>query len=169
MHIRDIDEEAGQDLTRLQSSVTPLRWARALKYHRHDDRLRCLGAGLLLKRVLGVERDEDLSYGPYGKPLLAASFVPCGANKAGSRRHFSLAHGGDYVILVTHDSPVGVDIEPISPEHDETFLRDWTAREAILKLTGEGFQRDPLSIDLNTAPYTLEYHLFNSHVYCIAV
>lgn len=129
-----------------------------MKFRQHDDQLRCLGAGILLHRVLGVEHDDDLLYGPYGKPFLA-----------NGGPEFSLSHAGEYVILVTHDTPVGVDIEPITPEHDEAFLREWTAREAIMKLTGLGLQLGPESINLNTNTYKLEHYTINNHIYCTAV
>ena len=49
----------------------PARYARSQKYLRREDRLRCLGAGFLIHRVLGIE-EKKLQYGEYGKPYMYA-------------------------------------------------------------------------------------------------
>jgi len=43
-------------------NLMPNRYTRALKYLRREDRLRCLGAGLLLHRVLGRDTMRIASF-----------------------------------------------------------------------------------------------------------
>jgi len=63
--------------------------------------LLCLGAGLLMNRVLGIE-ERELQYGEYGKPY------------ALGKAEFSISHGGNWAILSVGSQPVGVDIEPMN-------------------------------------------------------
>ena len=78
IHIQTIDTIPGEALMELM----PGRYVRSRKYLRREDRLRCLSAGYLLHRVLGIAESE-LQYGEYGKP-----FVP-------GSTEFSLSHGGN--------------------------------------------------------------------------
>ena len=80
--------------------LPPARRARALRYLREEDRLRCLAGGLLMRRLLGVHADGQVVEGPHGKPRLA-----------GKGPQFSLSHSGGYAVLAVGDSPGGVDIE----------------------------------------------------------
>ena len=84
--------------------LMPLRYARSLQYSRQEDRLRCLGAGVLLHHVLGID-ESALHYGAYGKP-----YVP-------GNVEFNLSHGGSWVILASDSRPLGVDIEPLQEKH----------------------------------------------------
>lgn len=131
-------------------SLMPNRYARALKYLRREDCLRCLGAGLLLHRVLGIE-EHALQYGAYGKPY------------APGKAEFCISHGGNWAILAADQHPVGVDIEPMNnanlsvarrvftAEELSWMQRDplprfhilWTIKESIMKATGLGLQLDP--------------------------
>ncbi len=116
------------------------------------DALQALVAGYLLKRYLGISKDEQLTYNVYGKPSLASSET-C----------FNISHSGDYVVLAIADCEVGVDIEKVMPFHEATvkkvlckkqkeelyktegqarnekFTQMWTQCEARLKLKGIGF------------------------------
>lgn len=128
----------------------PLRAARSRRYLHREDQLRCLGAGALMHRVLGIEENE-LRYGPTGKP-----YVP-------GRGGFNVSHGGDWIVLCADRGPVGIDIEPIAQKNLELarqvttadewlwmqedplirFHLLWTCKESILKATGLGLQTDP--------------------------
>lgn len=116
--------------------------------------------GLLLARVLGAVCDEQLTFGPAGKPALAAG-TPC----------FSVSHGGGLVALAVSDADVGADVERIpaaygpaqraaarrilpaerfaaldaAPASDapRLFALAWTRTEAVLKAAGSGFGVDP--------------------------
>jgi 4'-phosphopantetheinyl transferase len=93
---------------------------------------------------------------------------------------FSVAHGGDLLVLAFADStPVGVDVEPIGALEDvdpelleftltaterlrmqevpaaqrtRTFLHHWTAKEAILKALGTGLDVEPQAVTLPPHP-----------------
>ena len=143
---------------RIWRVVQPDRLARAGRFLREEDRLRCLAAGLLLSDILDVHSDSDTELNIYGKPLLKLGLP-----------FFSLSHSGEYAALAVADVPVGVDIELIQPfdissakscfteneygwlakqHNDEAFYRLWTAKEAVLKADGTGFAADPARFDV---------------------
>ena len=122
---------------------------RRLAYARtHSDLT--LGAGLLLASVLHVHRDEDLVFGPQGKPFLA-----------GNRPEFSLSHSGAHVLLGVSDAPLGVDLERMDRRINESVQRRiclpqeqgldpltvFTRKECAMKLTGLGFSLPLQEID----------------------
>jgi 4'-phosphopantetheinyl transferase len=136
----------------------PARLAKTLRYLREDDRLRSLGAGLLLRRFLGVRSDRDILAGPNGRPFLRAGGP-----------HFSLSHSGGLVALSVAPSPHGLDLEdlgralrpdrvaprimgpgelamnPGSERDPGLLLPIWTRKESVMKATGQGFGLDPRS------------------------
>lgn len=101
----------------------------------------------LLARMLGrPARQLKIEYTPLGKPYLP-----------NSRVQVSISHSGPWVLCAAHEGAVGADIEVLKqPDfrlcqkiatpgeqayigHDaRRFLEVWTAKEAYLKLTGEG-------------------------------
>jgi len=134
----------------------PGRFERALQYRFREDRLRCIGAGLLLTKVLGI-REEELAKGTYGKLFLPGS--PVG---------FNLSHSGDLVVLATGEGNVGVDIEKYFPRHlnlakkvytpeeikwmeedpEERFFRLWSMKESVMKALGRGLSLAPESFSV---------------------
>lgn len=132
------------------SLLTPKRRKTAEDYQDQTARRRVIGAGLLLRKVLGVKRDSDLNRNEYGKPFLAAGGP-----------QFSLSHAGHYAALAVSKIPVGLDIEQIKEEYpailrryflpdelewldrapsDEWFYTLWTRLEGVLKAEGTGFE-----------------------------
>ncbi|MDR1109944.1 MAG: 4'-phosphopantetheinyl transferase superfamily protein [Deltaproteobacteria bacterium] len=133
--------------------VAPARRAKALALKRPRDRQRSLLAGLMLREVLGVSRDEDLEYGPQGRPSLA-----------GGGPSFSLSHSGPYVALSVGRPVHGIDLQEtrtrpvpdslarwaLAPEELAEFgqnpdpclfTRIWTMKEAFVKATGLGLSQ----------------------------
>ena len=98
--------------------VTDTRRARIGTYVQPSDQARCLVAGLLLRKICGVTDDAQLYCGENGKPYL----------KNGGM-YFNISHSGDYVVLATADSEVGVDIEKIVSADDAVADRCFTAEE----------------------------------------
>jgi len=151
IHIQTIDTIPGEVLMELM----PGRYVRSRKYLRREDRLRCLGAGYLMHRVLGIAESE-LRYGEYGKPCTPG------------RAEFSLSHGGNWAVLATDSYPVGVDIEPMNAANLDIAQRVftagelrwmqidpvprfhmlWTIKESIMKGTGLGMQLNPAQFDV---------------------
>ena len=131
-------------------------------------------ARLLLRLLLGtyyrreVARTE-FTYGAHGKPSLDAV-----GQALAPGLDFSLSHSRGFVaVALSHAGPVGVDVEEgvctperaarlaprvldpaalalflslSSSESVGFFLSQWTAREALLKATGEGLTRDPRTL-----------------------
>ncbi len=114
-----------------------------------------LGAGLLLASILDVHADEDLIFGPQGKPSLTKGWPL-----------FSLSHSGDHVLLGISERPIGVDMErkerTVPPavrkriclpcEKGLDPLTVFTRKECAMKLTGLGFSLPLKEID-TTIPY----------------
>lgn len=151
IHIQTVEHIPCEHL----KALFPKRYAKAQRFLRREDRLRCLGAGYLIHHVLAIAEDE-LQYGEYGKP-----FAP-------GRKEFSLSHGGNWAILAADDHPVGVDIEPLNvanldvagrvftanellwmqPGSLERFHVLWTIKESVMKATGRGMQLDPAGFEV---------------------
>lgn len=126
---------------------------KVMKYLQANDRKRCLGAGILLARILPLygEDPEKIICGPEGKPRA-------------ENVHFNLSHSGNLVICAVGEEAVGCDIEKIGEEiqgvakrffhrneaeylqkfqgqeRNEMFFRLWTWKESYIKMTGEGMR-----------------------------
>ncbi len=132
---------------------------RALRFHRHEDKVRFVAARAALRRLLGARMrccPQSLRFtaNKYGKPRLA---VACSADPA---PYFNVSHAGDFALIALSDRvPVGVDIERRDPHCDVAglsrqvlstlerqlpgerrldFFEYWTAKEAVLKAMGLG-------------------------------
>lgn len=134
-------------------------------------RLQCLGAGLLLNKVLMQHGllSEDIYEDSNGKPIVDGI-------------SFNLSHSGDLVICAVSEKPVGCDIEQIKDapkkvaersfsetenEHlqqfsgdvyNREFFRIWTKKESYLKMTGTGI-RVPLNLLEIKDCYIQEYEI----------
>lgn len=142
------------DLTEALAAVSAERRTYALRYRREEDQRLCLSAYLLLQRALreeyGLSEVPPFCIGEHGKPALEGY----------SDIHFNLSHCQEAVACVVSTHPVGIDIEMVdsydeallpttmnekeqqmileSPHPESTFIRFWTMKESLLKLTGEG-------------------------------
>lgn len=138
------------------------RLARFNRYQRRDDRQRCLGAGLMLHRVLGD--CSSLAKSIYGKPYLAHKKRLNASPE--SDLAFSISHSGTYVVLaLATRGLIGCDVQQQEEQnyhrlaqkafHAEelrqleasldkklTFYRLWTLRESFLKACGCGLALD---------------------------
>ena len=143
------------------------RLIKAARFHRLEDRHRCLLSGILLRTALmraGVCPDLDrlLRPGALGKPQFPQ----------GLALHCNLSHSGGWVACVVHSHPVGVDVETIDlvepgmmkrigtpseqawlmrqpkPEKTRAFFRLWTLKESLLKALGTGLSLDPRMVEL---------------------
>lgn len=138
--------------------ISPERREKALKFRFEQGQRECVLAYLLLKRGLkemyGIDGNPRLSEQPDGKPILTDY----------PHIHFNLSHCKEAVVCVIGDEPVGVDVERVgryneslarqvlndeemqnveaSDSPDREFIRYWTKKEALLKLTGEGIRDD---------------------------
>lgn len=132
--------------------------------HQEDDRIRSLGAGLLLKNVLTANHlDGEIIYGKQGKPYL----------KNNKEYFFNLSHSGDYAVCALADFEIGIDIQIQKPmnfkicdrfftrdekefimkeaefiEREKNFYTIWTRKESYMKYTGLGMKQDIRNISV---------------------
>ena len=145
---------------------------RAGRFRFERDRHRYVRGRAFLRRSLAVRLARspagiDLVEGPNGKPALA-----CGS------LDFNLSHSGGLAVLaISTKGPVGLDVELLDRRVDADALAEacftpfersvlaslppgerirrffifWTAKEARMKLTGEGMALAPREIELDLA------------------
>ncbi|MGE7888617.1 4'-phosphopantetheinyl transferase family protein [Bacillus cereus] len=144
------------------------------RFIRHKDAYRTLLADILIRIVIRNKfkmkiHEIKFDSNKYGKPYL----------KSPNKFSFNLSHSGDWVVCVTHQSDIGVDIEKIQSidlniaqhcftkeeycdletkqEHQqlEYFYDLWTLKESYIKAIGKG-----LHIPLNS--FTIRKHCSNN-------
>ena len=154
-------------LARWMAGGSPGRRARASRYHRAADAIRCLASEALLGHVLRDECQIDLTVRTLdvtaeGKPFLADH----------PRVAFNLSHSGEWVACAIGAAPLGVDVEVARPMDDlpasqvmsaveldrflaldadsrvDDFYRLWTLKESVLKALGTGLSLDPRLITI---------------------
>ena len=149
-------------LSRLESWLSPRERERAARFRFRSDRMSYVASRGTLRQILGMYLGRaparlDLRSNARGKPRLA------GQTGAGGIR-FNLSHSGFLTLLAfARGREVGVDVESIRPEIAEeglerfftseearrigstpaseraaAFFRCWTAKEALLKASGDG-------------------------------
>ena len=170
--IASLDE---QQTERLLLALPEWRREVAMRYQHLAGRRESATAYLLLLEALqqqyGINEAPHFVIGPHGKPsLLEFPHI-----------HFNTSHCHKAVICAVGDTPVGVDIEGRRSIRDSLvdytmnavekeriaraedpemeFLKLWTAKEAVVKLSGEGIQdniRDILTLakDRNISVHT---------------
>jgi len=140
----------------------PERFKKSKQFVFKEDRLRCIGAGILLYEVLKLE-DKDVKKGEFGYPYSDSI-----------REYFNISHSGDYVVLAVSDNKVGIDIEQNTGIKDDEilpvgrtvytenelkwifegidkrkrFFMLWTLKESISKAFGMGLTIDVQSFDV---------------------
>ncbi len=158
-------DRAENNLSHLESTLSPEEKARADRFHFANDRNRFVAARGLLRELLGryihqSPADLEFSYAKYGKPSLAGE-------NASSGLCFNVSHSAGMVVYAFAKARnLGIDVERVRPEfggediakryfssHEMTNLRTlppearaegffhcWTRKEAYLKATGMGLQ-----------------------------
>lgn len=123
----------------------PERYEKSKRYKSNDDRLRCIGVGILLAKAFGFT-NTDIKLTEKGKPY-----------SLNTNKKFSISHSGDYCVLAVSDNEVGIDIEKINTKHlvvadkvltpaelerfnenVDLFFDFWTMKESISKALGIG-------------------------------
>ena len=163
MHKLFIDSDIHNfNLQEALGEISASRREKALKFKHEQGQRECVLAYLLLKRALmevyGIEGNPEMVEQEGGKPML----------KDHPEIHFNLSHCKSAVACVIGDEPVGVDIDRIrnynaqlarhtmndnelqeienNADEARAFIRLWTKKEALLKLTGEGIRSDLKSV-----------------------
>lgn len=171
LNARALTDHKDEALRRLSAR----RRAAAKSMVKEKDCLLQCAAGALLRYALGVTDESVFTIGEYGKPSL-----PDGPQ-------FNLSYAGGYAaLLVGHDEPVGVDIEPalrpdVLPrkmltaeemawlsEHTaaEDYCLFWTRLESALKAVGCGlvFTKRDFSLLREDDPWYWDSRIHDGHV-----
>ena len=152
------DDIAGFDFEAALPLLSEQRRLQALKFKHEQGRKTCAMAYLLLCQALrqeyGITELPVFEYGEHGKPFIVGH----------PDIHFNFSHCSEAVICAVSDQPVGVDVESIreykeslarytmndqeleqiarAERPDVEFIRLWTMKEAVLKLSGRGIVDD---------------------------
>ena len=142
------------DLHAAMPLLPSFRREQALRFRREIDRRQSVAAWLLLReacrRELGLDEVPPLAWTEKGKPWFPS--LP--------GVHFNLSHCPEAAVCAMDSAPVGIDVEAVRPLDEDllahvmspaeqaeiladaapgtAFMRFWTRKESILKLTGEG-------------------------------
>ncbi len=168
IHTATLDDDQDIPLKRAEMLLSPSEWARASHFRFTRHRNRYVRARGFLREQLGFSTGSaaatlPIYEGRYGKPFLPGGPV------------FNLSHSCDVAVLaIGGQIDIGIDIELFdrvldttglertclnqteqqalyansSDIHQNQFLAFWTAKEARMKMTGEGMVLPPLGISL---------------------
>ncbi len=153
------DNLAEFDLESALPLLDPSRREEALRYKSRSLQVQCAAAWLLLKRaikeVFDINEMPAIVTGEHGKPYFI-DFPDI---------HFNLSHCREAVACAVSNRPVGIDIESVRTTLNQSvaryvltddeleavnnavipeleFIRYWTLKESIVKLTGKGIADD---------------------------
>lgn len=152
------DDIEGFDLASAFEEVSVQRRTHAQRYLQEQDRRLSVAAYLLLCKGLseefGIVDKPEFGFGVHGKPFLIGH----------PDIHFNLSHCDGVCACVISSHPVGIDVERILHYEDDVmrltmnetelehirrsenpeaaFIRLWTMKESLLKLTGQGLCDD---------------------------
>lgn len=173
------------DLQEALQTISEQRRQQALRFKHEQGQRLCVAAYLLLKRALreqeGILENPVFAYGPHGKPSIVGH----------PELHFSLSHCKEAAVCVLSRHPIGIDVESIGryretvahyamsdaevarieqAEHpDVEFVRLWTMKESLLKLTGEGIN-DHMKYVLKDIPersFTTVEEIEKNYIYTV--
>ena len=155
----------------LYERSSPERKARADRYRRQEDKLRCVTADALLQRALGTDC-YPIQKGENGKPFV----------KDRPDFHYNLSHSGRYVVIAWGNTEVGIDVQQhdatadlegigarfftsdeliyireCADQRTERFYEIWAKKESRLKYTGEGLRRNMRSFSTLTREHPIRY------------
>lgn len=178
------DDIAGFDLEGALPLLSAQRREQVLSFRHELGRKTSAMAYVLLCRALreefGLRELPQFGYGEHGKPYIVGH----------EDIHFNLSHCREAVVCAVGVRPVGIDVESIREYHDSLvrytmnaaevrqieesaergveFIRLWTQKEAVVKLSGRGITdgiKDVLT--LNTLP--IETHVVRERGYIYSV
>lgn len=166
----DIGDGGPLDYTNCWQALTPLEQARAERFRFDLHRNRYVRAHGHVRHILAAYMDVapseiTLQTGPRGKPFISSHDL-----------YFNMSHSADTAVYaVTQSGEIGIDVEMFDRKVEiddlsrhyytkaeqgalaalteaasrrELFFWLWTAKEARMKVTGEGLALDPRHIDV---------------------
>ncbi|MBP5376111.1 MAG: 4'-phosphopantetheinyl transferase superfamily protein [Bacteroidaceae bacterium] len=193
----DLDAVSTEELEQAIASLPDWRREKALRFKHEQGRKECAFAYLLLCQALrehyGITEKLSFIMGEHGKPELDFNVNPNSKlSTLNSKLYFNLSHCKNAVACVVSDQEIGVDVETIgryseslarhvlspdefdlvasSPTPQIPFIRLWTQKEAIVKLTGRGIDDDlpNLLFKYNNVVLHTEEHLDKGYILSIA-
>ncbi len=149
--------------TKMQD-IDRIRVEKIEKFSKTGDKLRCMGAGLLLNYIRHQYHIAgELLTDKFGKPYFSGSDI-----------HFNLSHSGGYVIIAVSEEKIGIDIQRMKQDkhriaeknflpsecryineiEDEAVMQQrfceiWTMKEAYLKNIGIGLRKPLNSFEIS--------------------
>lgn len=158
----NLEEISNEDVERLINNLPPQRREKARQFKFALGRKECALAYELLCKGLreeyGIEEKPVFRYGEHGKPSIIGH----------EDIHFNMSHCKNAVMCYVSDKPVGIDCEAIDRGNESLinytmnaeerkqincsasplteFIKFWTKKEAVLKLSGEGINDDVKSV-----------------------
>lgn len=158
--VEDINDYTDVNYMLFTAEMDPERQQKAFSYAREEDRMLCILADNLAKRMISESYDiypQMISFyrDANGKPRCLNSFAK-----------FNISHSGTKVACAVSDNEIGIDIE-INRSHpsttidrfatenekkyidkaEENFLKIWVLKEAYVKCTGEGINGNLKNIE----------------------
>ena len=159
------------------------RREQTLKFKHLLGRKTCAAAYLLLCEALrkeyGITEKPIFEYGKHGKPFIIGY----------PDIHFNISHCREAVLCVVSSRPVGVDVESIrsykdslveytmnsqeiakinqAPRPEVEFVRFWTMKEAVLKLSGEGISKDLKTVLTGQKQIETQVNMEKNYIYSI--
>ena len=154
LHTLHIDKIRTMDFSWMKEAM-PERWNKAHRFLKEEDRLLCLGAGILLRDFAGIKSEKEISFNGYEKP-----FSP-------GKKYFNLSHSAEICAIAVSDEEVGLDVEKLEavfPDEAKTVFTEeekiwagdsserayeiWTMKESVMKAIGMGFSFEPESFSV---------------------
>jgi len=173
------------DLRQGLLSISSQRREQALRFRHEQGQRLCVAAYLLLKEALaeqeGITENPLFEYGEHGKPFIVGH----------PELHFSLSHCREAAVCVLSRRPVGIDVESVgrysesvaryamndselrliseAPRPEVAFIRLWTMKESLLKLTGEGINDHMKEVLVGEPPerFTTVEQLEKKYIYTV--
>ena len=178
------DDIARFDVEAALPLLSEQRREQCLKFRHELGRRQCAAAYLLLREALrreyGITEPPVFAFWEHGKPSIIGH----------PDIHFNLSHCREAVICAVSDRPVGVDIESIRAYNDSLarytmseeeldriaqadradveFIRLWTMKEAVLKLSGRGIVDDMKRVLRGDGQTETHLCLEKGYIYTIA-
>ncbi len=171
------------DLSAAMPRLTAQRREQVLRFRNELGQKLCAAAFLLLcdglREEYGITQPPILAYEEDGKPFLADY----------PNIHFNVSHCPVAAICAVAPHPVGIDIERIRPYNesvvrytmndeelrqieassrpDVAFIRLWTMKEALLKLSGSGIRKDMKDVLTGKEQFTTVVNTTRGYVYSV--
>lgn len=173
--------EKGRIFNTLLGNISNERKTKIDRFLFYDDKLRSLFSETMLRYAIydlyAINLPQvKFSYSKFGKPYLVNN----------KEIHFNISHSGDWVLCGLGESPIGIDVEKITPnkcdsiiesvitadekkyileraidERYSCFLRVWTLKESYVKRIGMGLNIPFDSFSFEICDEIIEFYLNN--------